>query len=210
VTGDTAYEGYKAWLRAKEMAPDAIGSVVGLTCVRLRSSSPARVALVCGPTRTELLDVGRVCADLLLSPAAAPSAPSSRRRPRCCSPRSRSTRSSSTRRSRSSGGACRTSGSGSGSLPRSGASSLPLPPSSPSSLSRTQTLTPRRPPCSLGFIPFLPALFDEPVEGYVDATFDRLERKLYPDETSPVRRALEAGKHHTQELHAQAEKEKAE
>ncbi|GAA5867041.1 hypothetical protein JCM3774_003765 [Rhodotorula dairenensis] len=48
----------------------------------------------------------------------------------------------------------------------------------------------------LGTIPFLPFLFDEPVEHLTDSTFDRLERKLYPDETSPVRVALEAGKHH--------------
>lgn len=63
---------------------------------------------------------------------------------------------------------------------------------------------------SLGFIPFLPALFDEPVEEYVDSTFDRLERKLYPDADSPVRRAFAALKHHTQELHEQADKEKKE
>ncbi|GJN90180.1 hypothetical protein Rhopal_003179-T1 [Rhodotorula paludigena] len=62
----------------------------------------------------------------------------------------------------------------------------------------------------LGFIPFLPALFDEPVEEYVDSTFDRLERKLYPDADSPVRRAFAALKHHTQELHEQADKEKKE
>lgn len=49
---------------------------------------------------------------------------------------------------------------------------------------------------SLGTIPFLPFLFDEPVEQATDYTFDRFERKLYPDETSPIRVALEAGKHH--------------
>lgn len=49
---------------------------------------------------------------------------------------------------------------------------------------------------SLGTIPFLPFLFDEPVEQATDYTFDRLERKMYPDETSPIRVALEAGKHH--------------
>ncbi|POY75237.1 hypothetical protein BMF94_1607 [Rhodotorula taiwanensis] len=48
----------------------------------------------------------------------------------------------------------------------------------------------------LGTIPFLPFLFDEPVEQATDYTFDRLERKMYPDETSPIRVALEAGKHH--------------
>jgi hypothetical protein len=56
-----------------------------------------------------------------------------------------------------------------------------------------------KPPLSssgLGFIPALPFLFDEPVEHVVDATFDRIERSLYPDENSPVRRALEACKHH--------------
>lgn len=48
----------------------------------------------------------------------------------------------------------------------------------------------------LGTIPFLPFLFDEPVEHLTDSTFDRLERKLYPDEASPIRVALKAGKHH--------------
>jgi len=48
----------------------------------------------------------------------------------------------------------------------------------------------------LGTIPFLPFLFDEPVENLTDSTFDRLERKLYPDAASPIRIALEAGKHH--------------
>jgi fission process protein 1 len=48
----------------------------------------------------------------------------------------------------------------------------------------------------LGFIPALPFLFDEPVEHVVDATFDRIEKSLYPDERSPVRVALEACKHH--------------
>lgn len=45
-------------------------------------------------------------------------------------------------------------------------------------------------------IPFLPTLFDEPVEQAVDSTFDRIERSLYPDADLPVRKALEAGKHH--------------
>ncbi|GAA5987291.1 hypothetical protein JCM10908_001896 [Rhodotorula pacifica] len=47
----------------------------------------------------------------------------------------------------------------------------------------------------LGTIPFLPFLFDEPVEHVTSSTFDRFERKLYPDPSSPVRVALEAGKH---------------
>ncbi|GAA5857444.1 hypothetical protein JCM5353_005698 [Sporobolomyces roseus] len=42
----------------------------------------------------------------------------------------------------------------------------------------------------LGFIPALPFLFDEPVEHVVDATFDAIHRKLYPDENSAVFRAL--------------------
>ncbi|GAA5930236.1 mitochondrial fission process 1 family protein [Sporobolomyces koalae] len=46
----------------------------------------------------------------------------------------------------------------------------------------------------LGFIPALPFLFDEPVEHVVDATFDRVHRSLYPDENSPVLRAL--NEHH--------------
>lgn len=55
----------------------------------------------------------------------------------------------------------------------------------------------------LGFIPALPFLFDEPVEHVVDATFDRIERSLYPDEKSPVRIALEACKHHAQAAEAE-------
>ncbi|GAA6044285.1 hypothetical protein JCM8097_008675, partial [Rhodosporidiobolus ruineniae] len=57
----------------------------------------------------------------------------------------------------------------------------------------------------LGFIPALPFLFDEPVEGVVDSTFDRIENSLYPDVDSPIRKALEATKHH---VPAEGEKEK--
>ncbi|GAA5949028.1 hypothetical protein JCM3765_003987 [Sporobolomyces pararoseus] len=46
----------------------------------------------------------------------------------------------------------------------------------------------------LGFIPALPFLFDEPVEHVVDATFDKIHKSLYPDEKSPVLRAL--NEHH--------------
>ncbi|GAA5846988.1 hypothetical protein JCM3766R1_005888 [Sporobolomyces carnicolor] len=46
----------------------------------------------------------------------------------------------------------------------------------------------------LGFIPALPFLFDEPVEHVVDAAFDKVHRSLYPDESSPVLRAL--NEHH--------------
>lgn len=62
----------------------------------------------------------------------------------------------------------------------------------------TSSLAPRQNTTnnSLGTIPFLPFLFDEPVENLTDSTFDRLERKLYPDAASPIRIALEAGKHH--------------
>ncbi|GAA5946066.1 hypothetical protein JCM3775_007209 [Rhodotorula graminis] len=143
VTGDTAYEGYKAWLRAKELAPDAIGSVVGLTCAKRAVFQATASMLLPSLTIHSIVKYSAVA------------------------------------------------------IKRWGVQNVRVRQWLPSAL-------------GLGFIPFLPALFDEPVEGYVDTTFDRLERKLYPDETSPVRRALEAGKHHTQELHAQAEKEKAE
>lgn len=49
-------------------------------------------------------------------------------------------------------------------------------------------------------------MFDEPVEHATDSAFDALERRLYPDERSPIRVALEAGKHHVQEA-VQQEKE---
>lgn len=42
----------------------------------------------------------------------------------------------------------------------------------------------------LSFIPALPYLFDEPVEGVVDKAFDALEMKLYPDPQSPIHLAL--------------------
>ncbi|SCV67532.1 BQ2448_5143 [Microbotryum intermedium] len=52
----------------------------------------------------------------------------------------------------------------------------------------------------LGFIPALPFIFDEPVEHVVEAGFDRLEAKLYPDANSGVRRALKSIEEH--ETHA--------
>ncbi|GAA6025284.1 hypothetical protein JCM10207_001283 [Rhodosporidiobolus poonsookiae] len=60
----------------------------------------------------------------------------------------------------------------------------------------------------LGFIPALPFIFDEPVEQVVDSTFDRIHRSLYPDETSPVRKAL-AALHHVSEGEAHAVTAKA-
>ncbi|SGY16031.1 BQ5605_C012g06738 [Microbotryum silenes-dioicae] len=52
----------------------------------------------------------------------------------------------------------------------------------------------------LGFIPALPFIFDEPVEHVVEAGFDRLEARLYPDAKSGVRRALKSIEEH--ERHA--------
>ncbi|SCZ93312.1 BZ3500_MvSof-1268-A1-R1_Chr6-2g08602 [Microbotryum saponariae] len=52
----------------------------------------------------------------------------------------------------------------------------------------------------LGFIPALPFIFDEPVEHVVEAGFDRLEARLYPDANSGVRRALKSIEEH--EKHA--------
>jgi mitochondrial fission process protein 1 len=49
----------------------------------------------------------------------------------------------------------------------------------------------------LGFIPALPYIFDEPIEGVVDKTFDALEAKLYPDPDSPIRRALRSEHPHS-------------
>lgn len=51
-------------------------------------------------------------------------------------------------------------------------------------------------------------MFDEPVEHATDSAFDALERRLYPDERSPIRVALEAGKHHVQKAVQQEEGEK--
>ncbi|GAA5890052.1 hypothetical protein JCM6882_009212 [Rhodosporidiobolus microsporus] len=58
----------------------------------------------------------------------------------------------------------------------------------------------------LGFIPALPFLFDEPVEHVVDQTFDKIESSLYPDANSPIRKALEATKHHVAAAEGHAEK----
>ncbi|GAA5982461.1 hypothetical protein JCM5350_000420 [Sporobolomyces pararoseus] len=57
----------------------------------------------------------------------------------------------------------------------------------------------------LGFIPALPFLFDEPVEHVVDATFERIHKSLYPDEKSPILRALNEhhGPHQEPELKEQ-------
>ncbi|TNY21526.1 mitochondrial 18 KDa protein-domain-containing protein [Rhodotorula diobovata] len=143
VTGDCGYEAYKAWMRAKETAPDAVGSVVGLTFAK---------RAVFQATASMLLPSLTIHSIVKYSAMA---------------------------------------------LKKWGVQNVRVRQWLPSAL-------------GLGFIPFLPALFDEPVEGYVDTTFDRLERKLFPDEASPVRRTLDAGKHHTQVLHERADKEKEE
>ncbi|GAA5911301.1 hypothetical protein JCM5296_004796 [Sporobolomyces johnsonii] len=57
----------------------------------------------------------------------------------------------------------------------------------------------------LGFIPLLPVIYDEPVEHVVDATFDRIQRSLYPDQTSAIHRAL-AEHHGGHEAKVEAEK----
>ncbi|BGP41336.1 hypothetical protein JCM10450v2_005379 [Rhodotorula kratochvilovae] len=143
VTGDCGYEAYKAYNRAKEMAPDAVASVVGLTFAKRAIFQATASMLLPSLTIHSIVKYSALA------------------------------------------------------VKKWGVQNIRVRQWLPSAL-------------GLGFIPFLPALFDEPVEGYMDATFDRLERKLYPDENSPVRRTLDAGKHHTKELHEQAEKEKTE
>ncbi|BGO97371.1 Mitochondrial 18 kDa protein [Rhodotorula toruloides] len=130
VTGDVAYEGYKARMRAHEMAPEAVQQVVGLTVAKRAIFQATASMLLPSLTIHTIVKYSALW------------------------------------------------------VKKQGIQSIRIRQWLPSAL-------------GLGMIPFLPTLFDEPVEQAVDSTFDRIERSLYPDADSPVRKALEAGKHHT-------------